>query len=148
VLHLVYVECNEPLKIYFTPGDRFSYSGEGFVYLAAAVERITGETLEALVRRTLFKPLGMTGSRYVWQDRYETLKVYNHNLLGDLAGRRTPWRPNAAASLHTTAGDYARFVLAVLAGEGLRASTAQAWLSPQNRPDEAGINTATAAGRD
>jgi CubicO group peptidase (beta-lactamase class C family) len=81
----------------------------------------------------------------VWQSRYESLKVYNHGLLGELAGRRTPWRANAAASLHTTAGDYARFVAAVLAGKGLRPATARALMSPQSRPDERGINTATAA---
>ena len=135
---------SDPLKIYFTPGDRFSYSGEGFVYLAAAVERITGQTLEAFMRRTVFDPLGMSSSSYVWQSRYETLKVYNHGLLGDLAGRRTPWRANAAASLHTTAEDYARFVSAVVAGQGLRPATARALMSPQSRPDERGINTATA----
>lgn len=134
----------DPLKIHFTPGARFSYSGEGFVYLAAAVERITGQTLEAFMRRTVFEPLGMTSSSYVWQSRYDSLKVYNHGLLGDLAGRRTPWRANAAASLHTTAGDYARFVEAVLAGRGLRPETARALMSPQSRPDERGINTATA----
>lgn len=134
----------DPLKIYFTPGDRFSYSGEGFVYLAAAVERITGQTLEAFMRRTVFEPLGMTSSSYVWQRRYESLKVYNHSLLGDLAGRRTPWRANAAASLHTTAEDYARFVSAVMTGKGLRPATAQALMTPQSRPDERGMNTATA----
>jgi CubicO group peptidase (beta-lactamase class C family) len=136
---------SDALKIHFTPGDRFSYSGEGFVYLAAAVERITGQTLEAFMRRAVFDPLGMTSSSYVWQSRYESLKVYNHGLLGDRAGRRTPWRANAAASLHTTAGDYARFVAAVLAGQGLRPATARAMMSPQSRPDERGINTATAA---
>ena len=136
---------NDSLKIHFTPGDRFSYSGEGFVYLAAAVERITGQTLEAFMRRAVFDPLGMTSSSYVWQSRYESLKVYNHSLLGDLAGRRTPWRANAAASLHTTAEDYARFVAAVVAGRGLRPATARALMSPQSRPDERGINTATAA---
>jgi CubicO group peptidase (beta-lactamase class C family) len=136
---------SDALKIHFTPGERFSYSGEGFVYLAAAVERITGQTLEALMRRRVFDPLGMTSSSYVWQSRYESLKVYNHGLLGDLAGRRTPWRANAAASLHTTAGDYARFVAAVLAGKGLRPSTVRALMTPQSKPDERGINTATAA---
>ena len=136
---------NEPLKIYFTPGERFSYSGEGFVYLAAAVERLTGQTLDAFMKHTVFDPLGMTSSSYVWQGRYDSLKVYNHGLLGDLAGRRTPWRANAAGSLHTTAEDYARFVSAVLAGTGLRPATARQLMSPQSRPDERGINTATAA---
>ena len=135
---------SETLKIYFRPGERFSYSGEGFVYLAAAVERITGQTLEAFVHHTVFEPLGMTSSSYVWHSRYDALKVYNHGLLGEPAGRRMPWRANAAASLHTTAGDYARFVSAVLAGKGLRPATARALMTPQSRPDERGINTATA----
>jgi len=134
---------SDALRIYFTPGERFSYSGEGFVYLAAAVERLTGQTLEAFMRRTVLDPLGMTSSSYVWQSRYASLKVYNHGLLGDLAGRRMPWRANAAASLHTTAEDYARFVSAVIAGKGLRPATARALMSPQSRPDERGINTAT-----
>ena len=115
------------------------------MYLAAAVERLTGQTLDAFMRRMVFEPLGMTSSSYVWQSRYESLKVYNHNVLGEVAGRGTPWRANAAASLHTTAGDYARFVAAVLAGARLRPATARELMLPQSHPDEAGINTATVA---
>jgi len=51
------------------------------VYLAAAVERITGQTLEAFMRRTVFDPLGMSSSSFVWQSRYDSLKVFNHGLL-------------------------------------------------------------------
>jgi CubicO group peptidase (beta-lactamase class C family) len=131
------------LKIHFTPGERFSYSGEGFVFLAAVVERITGETTEAFVRRRVFEPLGMTSSSLVWQERYEQLKVHGHGVLGEVAGRNTPWRANAAASLQTTARDYARFVAAAMAGTGLKPETAREMLSPQARLDEAGFNTAT-----
>jgi CubicO group peptidase (beta-lactamase class C family) len=131
------------LKIHFTPGERFSYSGEGFVYLGAVIERITGETAEAFVSRRVFAPLGMRSSSLVWQVRYEPLKVFGHGPIGNVTGRNMPWKSNPAASLHTTAQDYARFVAAAIAGVGLRPETARQMLSPQARLDEAGFNTAT-----
>lgn len=134
---------DRPLEIHFPPGERFSYSGEGFVYLAAVVERLTGETVEAFVRRRVFDPLGMTSSSLVWQARYEPLEVFGHGIVGNVTGRTMPWRPNAAASLLTTARDYARFVAAAIAGVGLRPETAGQMLSPQARLDEGGFNTAT-----
>jgi len=133
----------QPLNIHFTPGERFSYSGEGFVYLGAVVERITGETIEAFARRRVFEPLAMASSSLVWQARYEPLKVFGHGVIGNVTGRGTPWRPNAAASLHTTAQDYAKFVAAAIAGVGLRPETARHMLMPQSRLDEGGFDTAT-----
>jgi CubicO group peptidase (beta-lactamase class C family) len=134
----------QPLAIRFTPGERFSYSGEGFVYLGAAVERVTGETLEAFVKCRVFDPLGMSSSSLVWQPSYAERKAYGHGPIGNVAGRRTPWRANPAASLHTTALDYARFVVAAIGGNGLRPETARQMLSPQARLDEAGFDTANA----
>ncbi|MFQ5585163.1 MAG: hypothetical protein ACE5GL_12075, partial [Calditrichia bacterium] len=49
-----------------------------------------------------------------------------------------PWKrtlPNAAASLYTTASDYAKFVLAVINGEGLNTSLIQEMLKPQIQLD-------------
>jgi len=134
-----------PLPIHFTPGERFSYSGEGFVYLSKVIERVTGQPLEVFMKTTVFEPLGMTSSSYVWQERYGPLKAYNHDGLGQLAGRMQPKVANAAASLHTTASDFARFVAAVLNGTGLAPSTARAMLSPQSQPLAGGPNTITRA---
>ena len=113
------------------------------MYLGAVVEHITGETIEGFVRRRAFEPLAMASSSLVWQARYEPLKVFGHGVTGNVTGRGTPWRPNAAASLHTTAQDYAKFVAAAIAGVGLRPETARQMLVPQARLDEGGFNTAT-----
>ena len=113
------------LKIHFWPGERFSYSGEGFVYLARAVERLTGEKTEEFVRRTVFEPLGMKSSSMVWRPDYERLKVFRHNAVGVPTGNNKIERANAAASLHTTARDYGLFLAHVLGGGGLRRPAAR-----------------------
>lgn len=127
----------EPLRIHFDPGERFSYSGEAFNYLQAALERLTGEPLEPLARRLVFEPLGMTSSSFVWQDRYDTFKAYAHDETGAVSGRRRTAEASAASSLLTTADDYARFVAAVLAGTGLRAETHREMLRAQVQADSA-----------
>lgn len=121
----------DPLTLRFTPGERFSYSGEGFVYLQKAVERVTGETLDRLSKRLVFEPLGMTSSSFVWETRFEGRKATGHDAVGEPRKLERPTEASAAASLHTTARDYARFLVAALAGEGLRPATRSAMLQEQ-----------------
>ncbi|MCI0487981.1 MAG: beta-lactamase family protein, partial [Blastocatellia bacterium] len=129
------------LKIHFTPGEKFSYSGEGFVYLARVVEHITGEKFDDLMKRLVFDPLGMKSSSYVWQEAYESQKTDSHNVKGEPTGRAKPNRANAAASLHTTAEDYGKFVAAILNRTGLKKETVRLMLTPQIKVDERGTNT-------
>lgn len=124
------------LPMYFTPGERFSYSGEGFVYLSKVVEQITGMKFDEYVREAVLKPLGMTSSSFTWEERYKQLKTFNHNLLGNPAGQGEGNGANAAGSLLTTAADYAKFVSAVLSGAGLKKETRRLWTTPQIRVDE------------
>lgn len=128
------------LQIYFTPGERFSYSGEGFVYLQRVIERLTGQSLQVVMQREVFTPLGMSSSSMVWQDRYAALKATAHGPSGNPTSQRRPTEANAAASLQTTATDYARFVVAVLKGTELRAATAAEMLRPQVWVDESCTN--------
>ena len=124
------------LKIHFTPGERFSYSGEGFVYLQKVVERLTGEPLDAYMKKAVFGPLGMTSSSYVWQTAYEARKAFGHDRFGNVTDQRKPMEANAAASLNTTPQDYAKFVIAVMQGTGLKKETARLMLTPQIKVNE------------
>ena len=72
----------QALKIVFPPGERFSYSGEGFVYLQKVIEQLTGQAFDDFMRATVFEPLGMTSSSYVWLPKYETLKATGHDAGG------------------------------------------------------------------
>jgi CubicO group peptidase (beta-lactamase class C family) len=121
------------LTINFEPGSEFSYSGEGFVYLQRAVMHVTGEPLNQLASRLVFEPLGMQSSSYVWRDEFDDRVAMPHNSEGQVARKYKPQRGrgNAAASLHTTASDFARFIRAMMNGAGLSDSTAAAMLSPQ-----------------
>jgi len=130
----------QPLKINFRPGEKFSYSGEGFVYLQKVVEHITGESLDAVMKRLVFDPLQMTSSSYVWQEKYDALKVFGHSSIGKLGGRNKPDAANAASSLNTTALDYASFVVAVMNGTGLKRGTIEQMLTPQVKLDETCVN--------
>jgi CubicO group peptidase (beta-lactamase class C family) len=51
----------------FEPGTKFRYSGEGFYYLQRCVEKITGMGCEAFMQESVFKPLGMNSSTYLWR---------------------------------------------------------------------------------
>src|SRR5262245_5510500 len=128
------------LKIHFTPGDRFSYSGEGFVYLSKVIEHVTGETFNDCMQRMVSDPLVMTSSSDVWQETYDTLKTVRHNSVGEVTGRNKPEQANAAASLHTTAQDFGRFVSAILKGTGLKRETLKLMLTPQIKVSESGTN--------
>lgn len=126
-----------PLEMNEAPGERWGYSGEGFVYLQRAVEVATGLTLEEIASREVFKPLGMADSHFIWVEAYERQAAYRHDDLATPVGRRMPEEGNAAASLLTNATDYAKFVSAVISGEGLATGTRIAMLEPAASLSEA-----------
>lgn len=126
---------SKTLPINFNPGEKFSYSGEGFVYLSKVMEKITGMSFIDYVNKTVLQPLGMSQSSLIWLDTYDKTGAYRHNGMGQLSFRNQGKDVNAAASLRTTAGDYAKFVIAVLNGKGLKASTSKQMLTPQIQVD-------------
>jgi len=59
------------MKIYFNPGEKYAYSGEGMKLLQLVIEEITGKNVEELAIEKVFKPIGMTRSGYIWHDNFD-----------------------------------------------------------------------------
>lgn len=115
--------------IAFPPGTGWRYSGEGFLYLQAVIEHLTGSPLELVAAAELFEPLGMTSTSYLWR---ADDGVPAAGACDRCASQGHEFRKAFAAwSLHTTAGDYARFV-----AETLRSEIGEALLTPQIELDD------------
>lgn len=128
----------QPPKLEFTPGERFQYSPHGFDYLQRAVEHTTGETIVPMMERMLLKPFGMTHSAFGWSEEYAKSGARGYNAKGEhkQTFNEQVWRlsaeerrkalapyplesvPNAAAGLHSTPSDYARFLIEVMRPQG------------------------------
>ncbi len=120
-----------PMRFLFDPGLRFSYSGEGFSLLAAAVTTASGRSFNELVQQLAFDPLEMKDSSYVWRPDYEKRFTASHDVFGRPTTRGRATSPRAGASLYTTATDYARFLVALANGTGLTKGTWQAMTRPR-----------------
>jgi CubicO group peptidase (beta-lactamase class C family) len=106
---------NQHLMLLFPPGEKWSYSSEGYIYLQRVIEHVSGEPLNSFAQRTVLGPLGMSQSSFVWRPEYETRIATGYDRSGT---RVVPVRytlPVASTTLYTTIDDYARFVTSVLA---------------------------------
>jgi CubicO group peptidase (beta-lactamase class C family) len=122
-------------RISLVPGERFHYSGEGYIYLQRVLEKLWRSPLGEHMPKSVLQPLGMEDSSYVWLDRYEAISASGDGLRNEGAGRRWP-AAFAAFSLYTTAFDYARFLIQLMRNDeqlGATRNIAAEMLTPQIR---------------
>jgi CubicO group peptidase (beta-lactamase class C family) len=122
---------NHKLAINFEPGSRFAYSGEGIALLQLIVETVTKRPLEDLMSERVFQPLGMTRTSMVWRWRFESDHADGYDERENSLGPQRRMSADAAGSMLTTPADFARFMQAVVQGQGLRKETKDLMLSPQ-----------------
>src|ERR1051325_2396591 len=84
-------------ELLFRPGDHYSYSNPGFIYLARVVEQITGDPWDAYVQKNIFAPLGLDRS-YFRATPYFLARYRSHNyyVRKDSAGTGTQLVDNGA----------------------------------------------------
>jgi CubicO group peptidase (beta-lactamase class C family) len=115
-------ETDGLLPLYFKPGTKFGYSGEGYYYLQRVIEKITGDPLNVFLKKTLFDRLGLKHINFIWMKEFDLDIASGHDTSGSFLQKTKYEYPNAAYSLYTSAENYAAFMCEILyprAGEDL-----------------------------
>lgn len=105
------------LSLLFDPGTRFQYSGAGFEYLRAVLQKKLGlddEGLQALVDEKIGRGFGAGFLKYTWDDSIPDRKAFGHRDGVPTDNHLHDHNFGASYSLTTTAGDYARFIAGIL----------------------------------
>lgn len=126
-----------PIRIAFEPGQKYSYSGEGYCYLQSVVTHLTGHEdrnrcgnyendasfcatdIADYMQARLLRPFQMDSSSYLWNEQTAKRMARPHGSKGDPQHFRksTPVdasRYAAAGGLLTTPTDYAKFLIEVM----------------------------------
>lgn len=99
-------------RLAFRPGERFLYSNSGYVLLAEALRRRTGQDLAAYARAHLFGPLGMDGARYLGEPGLE-LAARSYELTeGGWSTRDLPTGLRGPGGLYASLEDLVRWARA------------------------------------
>jgi CubicO group peptidase (beta-lactamase class C family) len=111
---------SEPLRIHFTPGTQYRYSGEGFAWLQSVVSHVTKQPVEPFMKTNLLDPFGMTTSGYIWNETFAARAARPHDAKGQPEDNRKRTaidvaRYAAAGDLSATPAEYAKFLLEVIA---------------------------------
>ncbi|PYO70315.1 MAG: hypothetical protein DMD71_02665, partial [Gemmatimonadetes bacterium] len=117
------------------PGARYLYSDLGAIVLTQVVERITRTRIDQYLDTAVFKPMGMTTTRYLppaeWRDRIAPTEMdtaFRHRMIrGEVHDENTGGRLGGIsghAGLFSTGPDLAKFAMWLLRSDGVGQSRA------------------------
>lgn len=110
-----YVRTRQPFYLRWAPGDHYSYANSGHTIAAYVVEKAWGDDFDTLMKREVFKPLGMTESHFSTSKNELELPSYDESGTTKESTWKMPVRPSG--SLVTTPADLAKLVIMLL-GKG------------------------------
>lgn len=137
-----------PVRVDFTPGSKWRYSGGGYTVMQQLVTDVTGKPFAAVMRDAVLAPMGMTASSFAQPPAAATARATASGYYADrkpVAGRWHIYPEMAAAGLWTNPSDLARFAIGIqrsLAGTAnpvIPAALTRAMLTDQKDGDGLGV---------
>ena len=108
-------------ELNFDPGDDYEYSNTGLIIAATVLERVSGKSLEAFTDARIFRPLGMSSTR--WREDHRVVvpgraSAYSGTLATGFRNDHPFTRVIGSGGLLTTVGDFLKWEAALQAGAG------------------------------
>ena len=106
-----------PIRVVAQPGTAYTYSGGGYVILQQVLVDLDGMTFEALMRKRVLDPLGMTASTFSRLRTDGGSETASGHTAGGVRveGGSHVYPESAAAGLWSTPSDLARFAMGIQA---------------------------------
>jgi len=124
-------------KMKFKPGERFSYSNGGFVFLGMIIEKISGQLYRDFISETVLKPAGMTHSGF-----FAGNDLPRNTAIGYLEDRcrtnifQLPIRGAGDGGMYTTSGDLNSFWQSLFSYQIISRNLLSEYLKTQWKFDE------------
>jgi CubicO group peptidase (beta-lactamase class C family) len=104
----------KPLKLHLQPGQRFSYSGDGYNFLQKVLAYKLGLDMADLLHELILVPFNMAHSHPMGTGLERFHVATGHDEAGKVTKKWNSSQLYAAATLHTTPSDYAQFLLTMM----------------------------------
>ena len=101
------------VELIANPDKEFSYSGGGYTVLQLLIEDVTGQSFEEYMQKSVFTPLEMNSSTFVVSKSVLEASATPYDNEGKVTSM-VYFTAQAAAGLHTTPHDIAKFTMAIL----------------------------------
>ena len=98
------------------PGSEFKYSGGGYTLLQLLVEEVSDQSFDSYMKESVFEPLRMIHSTYIWDEHSTNLLAEFYNSDGTKS-KHYRYTSLAATSLYTSLSDLELFFQAHLEGK-------------------------------
>ena len=90
----------------FNPGDEFSYSNTGYIFLAKIIENVSGISFEQWMKQNMFEPLGMKNTYVETQhDRVIPNNATSYYLRNEFKRAIEYWGYFGSGNMHSTTAD-------------------------------------------
>lgn len=106
---------NIPIELLDTPGEKYSYSGGGYLIVQKLMEELTQKSFPILAAENIFKPLNMYSSTFeiLWPNHLLKNIAIGYSDEGPIEGAWKIYPEAAAAGIWTTPTDLAQFVIEI-----------------------------------